>query len=202
MRPQLLLSFVAHAYAGYSDAAAAAKIPSAARYDRRTQLLPMTTCAMCTKPLANNDDNDSGIHLIPSRATIWWKFGRCWPIHWIHMFNWIEFCVRKVLFWFRHSMCFAVLAARSAHARLEWGKMDFVFHVPIRLGWWSQESVSSGSKYTLRVWAKYKKGCPAIGERALGWELTIFSELYWNVTDSKVILWRGKLTLCNQPKSA
>lgn len=40
------------------------------------------------------------------------------------MFDWIEFCVRKALFWFWHSMCFAILVARNAHAQLEWGKMN------------------------------------------------------------------------------
>lgn len=54
----------------------------------------MTTCAVWTNRLRQWWWNDSGIRTIQVKR-IWWKFGRCCPFQWIHMFDRIEFaCVR------------------------------------------------------------------------------------------------------------
>lgn len=111
----------------------------------------MTTCAVWTNRLRPWWWNDSGIRTIRAKE-ICWKFCRCCPFQWIHMFDRIEFaCVRfcfrlasNALRYIRCSVC-----ARPTGMGGEEGEWIWV---PVREFWPDrQESVSFVCKAALWI---------------------------------------------------
>lgn len=102
----------------------------------------MTTCAVWTNRLRQWWWNDSGIRTIQVKR-IWWKFRRCCPIQWIHMFDRIElacvrFCFRLTFDEHRCIRCNECACPTGMPEKGEW------IHIPVWKCWSNaQESVST-----------------------------------------------------------